>query len=347
MELTPKQQSVELIRQANKILLVTSREPNNDQLASIVALQLTLAKLGKQVQAIISDNLPKGASLFDVKPIARNLTGVRDFVITLDTRNVEVDQLKWTRENDKLNIIVTPHTGNFEARDAQYSYGAYQFDLVIAVGVPSFTKIDRLIDDNPTIFDGLHVINVDYHRINNSWGSVNLIDQLASSTSEMLVSVLESLEQNIVDADIATALLTGIMAATNRFTAQNTTPKAMTVAAQLLAAGARQQEVVKVLYENGQNYSHQDNRSQNRPSRRREQTAPQDVKKKPQLQSTEPQKHNLNQSQTNTSKPENHQDHGADELVENQTPKTQTPQIEQNLNFGVQTFDSGQKTVSV
>ena len=309
MELTPKQQVVELIRQANKILLITSREPNNDQLASMVALQLALSKQGKQVQAVISDKLPRIAQLFNnqTKQISRNLTGVRDFVVTLKTDNVEVDQLQWHRDTEanKLNIVVTPHSGNFEERDATFSHGAFQFDLVIALGVTHFDKIDRLIDENPTVFDGLHVANIDYHRINNNWGSVNLIDQLAGSTAEMLVSVLESLEQSIIDADIATALLAGIMAATNRFTSASTTPKAMTVAAQLLAAGARQQDVVKMLYENGGEAPRDTRDQQNRDQNPRDNSRDGGKKNEPrpnQQQNRQPQ----NQSNQRPSQP-NHQ----------------------------------------
>lgn len=248
MELTPKQQVSELVRQANTILLVTAREPNNDQLASLVALQAILAKLGKNVHAIVTDDLPKISAALDISKVSRNLEGIRDFVVSLDLSQVEVDKLKYTIEDGKLNIIVTPHQGNFSAADASYSYGAYQLDLVIALGVPSLAKLDRLHEANPTIFDGIHLINMDYHRINESYGSVNLVDQSASSVAEILVSVTESLGQGLIDAQVATAMLAGIMASTNRFSAPNTTPKAMTVAAQLMAAGAKQQEIVKVLY---------------------------------------------------------------------------------------------------
>lgn len=270
MELTPKQQVSELIRQANTILLVTGREPNNDQLASLVALQAILAKLGKNVHAIVTDELPKIGVALDTTKVSRDLQGIRDFVVSLDLSNVEVDKLKYTIEDGKLNIIVTPHQGNFTAADASYSYGAYQLDLVIALGVPSLAKLDRLHEANPTIFDGIHLINLDYHRINESYGSVNLVDQSSASVAEILVSITESLGQGLIDAHIATAMLAGIMASTNRFSAPNTTPKAMTVAAQLMAAGAKQQEIVKALYSSDNDHSRSKKKpiNQNQPMRR-------------------------------------------------------------------------------
>lgn len=248
MDLTPKQQTVELIRQAERILLVTGREPSNDQLAAMVAMSAVLSKQGKQVSAVITDKLPKVAGILDTSKIARNLDGVRDFIISLDMSDTIVDKLKYNVDGNRLDITITPSGGNFSAKDASFAYGAYQFDLVIALGVFNLRQLDRLHEQNPTIFDGLHLINIDFHRVNDGFGSVNLVDTNASSVCEILVSTIESIAQGAIDQPIATALLAGIMAATNRFTAPSTTPKAMTIAAQLMSTGAKQQEVVRALY---------------------------------------------------------------------------------------------------
>jgi len=64
----------------------------------------------------------------------------------------------------------------------------------------------------------------------------------------MMVAMSESLQGGIIDDQIATTLLMGIVASTDRFTAAHTTSKSLTVAAQMMAAGARQQAVVKALY---------------------------------------------------------------------------------------------------
>lgn len=287
MDLTPKQQTVELIRQAENILLVTSREPSNDQIAAIVALQSVLTKLGKKANAVVSDALPKVSGIIDTSKIARNLDGVRDFVISLNMSSTLVDKLKYNVEGNKLDITITPSGGNFSAADASYSYGAYQFDLVIALGVFNLTKMDRLHEQNPTIFDGLHLINIDFHRVNDGFGSVNLVDTNATSVSEILVSTIESLAQGMIDVDIATALLAGIMASTNRFTSPSTSPKAMTIAAQLMSSGAKQQEVVRALYGGGE---------------RDKQQSRHDVKKKPST-SNRANKRPVNSENSNQDKP--------------------------------------------
>lgn len=247
-ELTPKQQAVELIKQANHILLVTGREPNNDQLSAMVALDLILQRVGKQVSAIITGDMPKARQILDTKGISRDLTGIRDFIIRLDTKNVEVDKLRYETNKDNLEVIISPFSGNFTAKDATFDYGAYKFDLVIVLGASQISRIDKILEENPTIFDGLHLINIDCHSSNENYGSVNYVEPQASSVSEMLVGVIESVAQGMIDYHVATAILTGIMAATKGFTGTNTTAKSLTISAQMMSAGAKQQDIVNTLF---------------------------------------------------------------------------------------------------
>lgn len=246
-ELTPKQQASELIKQAHNILIITGREPNNDQLSAAIATQRVINKLQKQASVVVTDSLPKSAELFDTQFISKQLEGVRDFIVSIDMKSVVVDKLKYNVEGERLDVTITPLNGNFKSNNVSFSQGPLKFDLIISLGVPQIAKLDRIVEQNPTIFDGLHLINIDYHRINENFGSVNYIDQNASSVCEMLVSLFESIAQGSVDESIATALYTGITSATHNFTIPGTTAKAMTVAAQMLAAGAKHQDVVRVM----------------------------------------------------------------------------------------------------
>jgi len=249
-ELTPKQQAVELIKQANHILLVAGKNPTNDQLAAMTALELILGRTGKQVSAIMTGQLPKSQQVLDTRRVSRDLSGIRDFIIRLDTSKVEVDKLRYEVNEGNLEVVISPFAGNFTSTDASFDYGAYKFDLVIVLGVSQISKIDTILEQNPTIFDGIHLINIDSHRSNEQYGSVNYIETQASSVCEMLVGIIESVAQGMIDNHIATALLTGIMSGTEGFTLANTTAKSLTIAAQMMSAGAMQQDIVKVLFSN-------------------------------------------------------------------------------------------------
>jgi nanoRNase/pAp phosphatase (c-di-AMP/oligoRNAs hydrolase) len=261
-DLTPKQQTVELIKQANHILLVTGQNPNNDQLSAMVALELILKRAGKQVSAIVTSELPKVAKILDTHTISRDLTGIRDFVVRLDTTNVEVDKLRYEVNDNNIEIIVSPFSGNFDAQDASFDYGGYKFDLVIVLGVSQIARIDSILEQNPTIFDGIHLVNIDCHRSNEQYGSVNFVDSGASSVCEMLVGVIESVAQGMIDYHVATAILAGIMGATQGFTNQNTSAKSLTIAAQMMSGGAKQQDIVNTLFSN-QSHANNNQRSNN------------------------------------------------------------------------------------
>jgi nanoRNase/pAp phosphatase (c-di-AMP/oligoRNAs hydrolase) len=250
-DLTPKQQASEAIRQSETILIITGQRPNIDQAASVLALSAVLRKFGKNVTSTISDPLPQQMNFLNSTKLETKLIGLRKFVIKVDATRSEPDQVLYERENDTLNLIITPSSGDFKWSDVSHEYGAYthkKYDLAIVLGVPTRARIDAVYAANASLFDSLPIVNLDYHRSNENYGAINLIEPTASSLSEMLVALAESLQNGIVDEEIATSMLTGLMASTDRFTAAHTTAKSLTVAAQLMAAGAKQPTIVRSLF---------------------------------------------------------------------------------------------------
>ncbi len=250
-ELTPKQQASEAVRQARTILVATGAHPSNDQVAAVIALTSILRKFDKKVTAIISDQIPPALSFLSGETLDRSLSGQRDFILKVDLKKAEVDSLKYTIEDGKLNVHITPLKGGFAPSDVTFAYGAYKYDLAIVLGVATRARMDRVFTDNPQIMAEVPIVNFDFHRSNENYGAINLIDGNAASLCEMLVALSESLQTGLIDEPIATALLTGIIASTDRFTAIHTTPKSLTVAAQMMAAGAKQQLIVQNLYRGG------------------------------------------------------------------------------------------------
>jgi nanoRNase/pAp phosphatase (c-di-AMP/oligoRNAs hydrolase) len=250
-ELTPKQQTSEAIRQSETILITTGQHPSVDQAAAVLGLAAILRKFGKKVSAVISDGLPQAVQSLDTSGIDKGMAGMRDFVLKLDVSKAEVDKLRYEVQDGKLNIYITPFKGSFAPSDVTFDYGSAKYDLIIVLGVPTRARIDHVYEQGGGLFDNTPVANVDFHRSNENYGAINLIEPTASSLCEMLVALSESLQGGIIDDQIATTLLMGIVASTDRFTATHTTSKSLTVAAQMMAAGARQQSVVRALYRGG------------------------------------------------------------------------------------------------
>jgi phosphoesterase RecJ-like protein len=145
-------------------------------------------------------------------------------------------------------VVITPKDGLLTPTNVRIEEGSYDIDLVIALDCANEERLGTFFEKNRTLFYEVPVVNIDHHPGNTNFGKVNIVDTAASSTAEILVSLLETIGKevpNLFDADVATCLLTGLITDTGSFQNSNTTPKSLTVAAQLVAAGGRQQEIVK------------------------------------------------------------------------------------------------------
>lgn len=249
MELTQKQQAVELIKKSKNILIATSENAKGDGIASALALTHILEKLDKQVVFLISSGRHKNFHFLPgIEKVKQEFSGLRDFIISLSLEKGEIDRVKYNTEGDRLHFLISPKGRNFEKEDVSFSYGGFNFDLIIVIDSPDLESLGSVYDSNAEFFQTQPIINIDHHSGNDYFGQVNFVDLAASSASEMLVSLIESIDSKLVDENIATCLLTGIISSTNSFQNLNTTPKSLTITAQLIAAGANHEQVVKNLF---------------------------------------------------------------------------------------------------
>ena len=108
------------------------------------------------------------------------------------------------------------------------------------------------IDRNPADVlkrDGAHILNIDHHHDNTLFGTVNLVDPTASSTAEIIWTLLEPLGVEL-SKDIADALYVGLVTDTGKFMYENTGAQAHRMAAELVDAGVDAQHIYRQLYEN-------------------------------------------------------------------------------------------------
>ncbi|MDX1689749.1 MAG: bifunctional oligoribonuclease/PAP phosphatase NrnA [Acidimicrobiia bacterium] len=107
---------------------------------------------------------------------------------------------------------------------------------------------DRLADlAGPAAAAGTLVV-VDHHVTNDGFGDVAVIDPTASASALLAYHLIRALGWT-VDARVATALHTGLVTDTGRFQYSNTDADTLRVAADLLEAGARPDEIGQAVYE--------------------------------------------------------------------------------------------------
>ncbi len=241
----PKQQVIDRLKQATNVLVTVSNNPSVDQLAACIGLALMLNKLGKHGTAVFSGEVPSTMEFLQPeKTIEKNTDSLRDFIIALDKS--KADKLRYKVEDRVVKIFITPYRTTLSEKDLEFSQGDFNVDVVVGIGVHQQSELDQAITTHGRILHDATVISIN-NSPNGNLGNINWLDTTVSSLCEMIVLIGEELGQNIFDNQIATALLTGIVAATNRFSNDKTSPQTMSASAKLMEAGANQQLVATQL----------------------------------------------------------------------------------------------------
>lgn len=241
----PKAQIVERIKQANNVLVTVSTNPSVDQLSSAIGLTLLLNKLGKHATAVFSGQVPSTIEFLEPeKTLEKNTDSLRDFIIALDKS--KADKLRYKVEENVVKIFITPYRTSISEKDLDFSQGDFNVDIVMTLGVSVQTELDQAITAHGRILHDATVISIN-NGPGGELGSIHWQNASASSLSEMIVSLSADLGKDLLDGQIATALLTGIVAETARFSNRKTTPTTMSVSAALMTAGANQQLVATKL----------------------------------------------------------------------------------------------------
>ncbi len=253
MNLINRIQAEDLLRNAKNVLIAPSSPMDGDSVGSSLALMVALRKMGKQATVVAYEPMPELLKFLPfVSQIQSSVGPSRDFVISLSTENAEVDHLKYEVEQGKINIIVTPKTGHFSPADFSFQNKTAEFDLIVTVDTGDLVQLGKLYEEHKDMFARTPVLNIDHHASNGKFGSHNYLEYGFSATTQMVTPILQTFEkergEELIDEDVATLLLVGIITDTGSFQHSNTTPEAFEVAADLLERGARQQEIIKHIF---------------------------------------------------------------------------------------------------
>jgi hypothetical protein len=241
-ETNAKQQIVDKIKDSTNILVTVSNNPSVDELSAALGLSLLLNKMKKHATAVFSGQIPPAITFLDPEKTFENtVDSLRDFIIALDKE--KADHLRYKVEGDVVKIFITPYRTTITDEDLDFSQGDYNVELVLALGVKRQDNLDKALEAHGQIFDDATVATIIAGKEKSDLGTVSWQDEGASSLSEMMLGLSDALkiDKGFIDEQIATAFLAGIVAATERFSNNQTSARVMTIAAELMGAGANQQ----------------------------------------------------------------------------------------------------------
>ena len=193
-----------------KIVLVAHKNPDGDAVGSTTALAGYYQKLGHQVQVIVPNGIP--------------------------------EFIAWIPGADKIY--------RYDLQNNQSKRALEGADVVFLL---DFNAFHRVGDDMCKGLEALDTdfIMIDHHQQPDDIAMVTYSDTQMSSTCQMVYHYIESLGGlDIIDAQIATSLYTGIMTDTGSFRFDSTTSTTHRVIADLIDKGAKNSDIHNKTFSN-------------------------------------------------------------------------------------------------
>jgi phosphoesterase RecJ-like protein len=119
-------------------------------------------------------------------------------------------------------------------------------DLAVICDAATLERVGSIATDEAEWFAGARILNVDHHVSSSYFGHLNLVDASAAATCQVLVGLVDALGISL-DAEIATALLTGIVRDSQGFAERATSGDTLRIAARLVDAGAPLADIQRIV----------------------------------------------------------------------------------------------------
>lgn len=250
MSLSPHEQFLHAVKRAERPLITLPELAHLDDFAAAFGLVMALKKLGKTADIVCSGGQAPEALKFlkAFQTVKGDLTNLRALTLHVNVTKAKVDELSYSVVGDELRIHVTPKNGSWGVDDVRVSTTGYRYDLIIVLGAADLKALGGLFTHYADFLYNTPIANIDHNAANEHFGQINSVDVGATSVSEVAQELLTNIDETLLDADTATAFLTGMIAKTKSFRAPNVTPKTLTAASALMNKGARRDEVVEHLF---------------------------------------------------------------------------------------------------
>ena len=249
--LETRTQIVQQIKGAKRVLITCQKNAHLDSLASCLALMMLLKKLGIPAEVVVSSpehHLKKYAFLPGLDSVTHSAAALKILIVRVSPKHASIGSLSYDRLDGGVVIYLTPAVGGLEESDAKIELGYPTHDLIITCDTPDLSSLGPLYHEQADFFYRTPIINIDHSPANDQYGQINHVDITAVSTTEVIFQLLDSFGEEHLDADMATAILAGMIAKTHSFKSASVTPRALVIASELVQRGARRDEIIQHLY---------------------------------------------------------------------------------------------------
>jgi nanoRNase/pAp phosphatase (c-di-AMP/oligoRNAs hydrolase) len=204
MEETSK--AIEFLEPLENILIFSKSQNNPDVLGSALSLSYTLKKMARIVNLSLPPIPCQFASFF--LPLLRS----KNFIVELNLKGKKFSEVYYEKRDDKLKFSINTKEGEIEEGDISLFLPEklnHQPEAAVVLGVEKREKLQNLYKNNFSLPPEIPILNIDNSPRNERFGKVNLVDN--QPLSAITFNIIRSLDENLINQDIATLLILGII----------------------------------------------------------------------------------------------------------------------------------------
>ena len=123
--------------------------------------------------------------------------------------------------------------------------GPDQFEVAVVLDCGELDRIGRAVE---VLQHVRKIIHIDHHSSSDDFGQINLVQPECSSTAEILYEIFQAIPVSLTQ-EAAENIYTAILTDTGSFRFANTTPKALAIAAEMVALGVLPEKVAGEIYD--------------------------------------------------------------------------------------------------
>jgi nanoRNase/pAp phosphatase (c-di-AMP/oligoRNAs hydrolase) len=244
------QQFLEILERSREPLIVLTSTATVDDFSSAYGIAHLLETLEKPVTIVTSGGLAPDSLSFYKKsfPVRGDLPNIRKLTLHVNAKNTKVDELSYRLEGDELQIHLLPKSGVWHEGDVRVSTDQYRYDVIIAIGAQELEHFGALYESYSDFFLATPIINIDHQISNDHFGQMNLVNVNVVASSQICYDLFQKIDASLLSEEVATFFLTGMISKTRSFKSDTVSPHTLKVAGDLIALGARREDIVENLY---------------------------------------------------------------------------------------------------
>ena len=231
--------AIEFIEKSERLALALPEKPTFDCLAASEVMLGYFENRGKQVGLLT--RLGKEQAIperFTRLPALAPL--LREFIVSFDSSTSPVTQLRYEKEENRINIIFSPKSSPLKEAQVSFRQGKTFCDAIVAIGIRDLDLLNNLFDSEPELLVSTPVLNIDNSEGNKNYGELNLVNP-GCSLSETAYKLITLADAETLNQDSATLLIAGILGHSAGFSFAPG-PDSLLAASELMRIGGNWQE---------------------------------------------------------------------------------------------------------